>query len=120
MLESGAEQPYSAASGWLNRAIAQLPGATDGLGMALNAHLPLMLRGAVPVGNWSPSLLPVPAPDTVDRLAAMYGQTDPAMAASFASALRGNAMAQGPGNGQFVGLMAAAARFLGPSGKLLL
>ena len=120
MLESGAEQPYSAASGWLNRAIAQLPDATDGLGMALSTHLPLMLRGAVPVGNWSPSLLPVPAPDTVERLAALYGQTDPTMAASFASALRGNAMAQGPGNGQFVGLMAAAARFLGPSGKLLL
>ena len=115
MLESGAEQPYAMDSGWLNRAIAQLPGVKEGLGMALHAHLPLLLRGPVPVGSWSPSTLPAPAPDTVARLAELYAQTDPAMAASFASARRGNALAQGPGNAQFVGLMAAAARFLGPA-----
>ena len=115
VLESGAEQPYGKDTGWLNRAIALLPGAKRGLGMALNAHLPLMMRGTVPVGSWSPSLLPSPPADTVERLAALYGETDPMMAVAFASALRGNTVARGTagqGGAQFAGLMAAAARFL--------
>lgn len=115
MLESGAEQPYGLESGWLNRAIGLVPGGRSGLGMAFNAHLPLMMRGAVQVGSWSPSLLATPASGTIERLAALYAETDPALAAAFATALQGNAMALGPagtGAGQFAGLMESVARFL--------
>jgi uncharacterized protein (DUF1501 family) len=118
MLENGAEQPYALDSGWLNRALALLPGAGRGAAVALNSHMPLMMRGTVPVGSWSPSLLAAPATDTVERLAALYEATDPALALALASALRGNAMVRGAGGlaGAAAGLfplqMAAAARFL--------
>ncbi|MCB0257294.1 MAG: DUF1501 domain-containing protein, partial [Anaerolineae bacterium] len=115
VLENGAEQPYALDSGWLNRALALLPGDGKGLGVALNSHMPLLMRGAVPVTSWSPSLLPPPQRDTVNRLAAMYRDTDPAMAMAFENALRGNALARGPrtpAGGPFPNMMAAAARFL--------
>ena len=116
VLEIGAEQPYALDSGWLNRALALLPGAGKGLGVALNSHMPLLMRGAVPVTSWSPSLLPPPQRDTVSRLAAMYRDTDPAMATAFENALRGNALARSgprtPAGGPFPNMMAAAARFL--------
>ena len=116
VLENGAEQPYALDSGWLNRALALLPGAGKGLGVALNSHMPLLMRGAVPVTSWSPSLLPPPQRDTVNRLAAMYRDTDPAMAMAFENALRGNALARSgprtPAGGPFPNMMAAAARFL--------
>ena len=116
VLEIGAEQPYALDSGWLNRALALLPGAGKGLGVALNSHMPLLMRGAVPVTSWSPSLLPPPQRDTVNRLAAMYRDTDPAMAMAFENALRGNALARSgprtPAGGPFPNMMAAAARFL--------
>lgn len=115
MLENGAEQPYALDSGWLNRALALLPGAGRGLGVALNSHMPLLMRGAVPVTSWSPSILPAPQRDTISRLAALYRDTDPTMAMAFENALRGNALARGPrtpASGPFPNLMAAAARFL--------
>ncbi|MCP5261217.1 MAG: DUF1501 domain-containing protein [Rhodoferax sp.] len=116
VLENGAEQPYALDSGWLNRALALLPGDGKGLGVALNSHMPLLMRGAVPVTSWSPSLLPPPQRDTVNRLAAMYRDTDPAMAMAFENALRGNALARSgprtPAGGPFPNMMAAAARFL--------
>ena len=115
MLENGAEQPYAQDSGWLNRALALLPGAGKGMGVALNSHMPLLMRGAVPVTSWSPSILPPPQRDTIGRLAALYRDTDPALAMAFENALRGNALARGPrtpAGGPFPNMMAAAARFL--------
>ncbi len=115
MLESGAEQPYGYDSGWLNRALAELPGAGRGQGVALQSHMPLLMRGAVPVTSWSPSLLPPPQRDTIVRMAALYRDTDPVLAMAFENALRGNALARGPrspAGGAFANSMAAAARFL--------
>jgi uncharacterized protein (DUF1501 family) len=115
MLESGADRPFALDSGWLNRALALLPGSGSGMAVALNSHMPLLMRGTVPVTSWSPSLLPAPERDTVDRLAALYRGTDPAMAMAFENALRGNALARGPrtpAGGPFPNMMAAAARFL--------
>jgi len=115
MLENGAERPYGLDSGWLNRALALLPGSGKALGVALNSHMPLLMRGAVPVTSWSPSLLPPPQRDTIDRLAALYRHTDPALAMAFENALRGNALAREPrtpAGGPFPNMMAAAARFL--------
>jgi len=118
LLENGSEQPYGLDTGWLNRALAQMPGSGKPLGVALNSHMPLMMRGPAAVTSWAPSLLPPPDGDTVQRLAALYGETDPLLAQNFASAQGANSVAMGSGGGAgggyqaFVGLMTAAAKFL--------
>ena len=124
LLENGSEQPYGLDTGWLNRALAQMPGTGKPLGVALNSHMPLMMRGAAPVTSWAPSLLPPPDGDTVMRLAALYGETDPVLAKNFASAQGANMIAAGSGGGDgggqraLVGLMTAAAKFLtAPDGE---
>ncbi|HXC56693.1 MAG TPA: DUF1501 domain-containing protein [Rhizomicrobium sp.] len=123
LLENGSEQPYGLDTGWLNRALTQMPGTGKPLGVALNSHMPLMLRGAAPVTSWAPSLLPPPDGDTVERLAALYGETDPLLASNFAAAQGANGVAMGTSGGAsgyqaFAGLMTAAAKFLGsPDGE---
>jgi len=127
LLENGSEQPYGLDTGWLNRALAGMPGTGKPLGVALNSHMPLMMRGAAPVTSWAPSLLPPPDGDTVMRLAALYGETDPLLAKNFASAQGANGVAAGSGGGgaggsgaarAFAGLMTAAAKFLtSPDGE---
>ncbi|MEI9995642.1 MAG: DUF1501 domain-containing protein [Rhizomicrobium sp.] len=115
LLENGAEQPYGLDTGWLNRVLARLPGSGKPLGIALDAHMPLMLRGPAAVTSWAPSLLPPPDGDTADRLAALYGETDAGLARNFTAARGANGMAMGgggPGGGAFPGLMSAAAKFL--------
>ena len=124
LLENGSEQPYGLDTGWLNRALAQIPGTGKPLGVALNSHMPLMLRGPAPVTSWAPSLLPPPDGDTVQRLAMLYGETDPVLAKNFANAQGANMIAAGGGGGDgagaraFIGLMTAAAKFLtAPDGE---
>ncbi len=122
LLENGSEQPYGLDTGWLNRALAQIPGSGRPLGVALNSHMPRMMRGSAPVTSWAPSLLPPPDGDTVQRLAMLYGETDPRLAKNFANAQGANMVAGGAGGGDlgaraFIGLMSAAAKFLsGPGG----
>lgn len=119
LLESGGEKPYGMESGWLNRALVAMPGPGKRGGVALNSHMPLMLRGATPVSSWSPSLLAPPQSDTVERLASLYADTDPSLAQAFAAAQGANATARGSGvAGQpFITLVNAAARLLsGPNG----
>ncbi len=122
LLENGSEQPYGLDTGWLNRALAQMPGTGRPLGVALNSHMPLMMRGPAAVTSWAPSLLAPPDGDTVQRLAALYGETDPLLAKNFANAQSANGMAMGGSTGggyqAFVGLMTAAAKFLSaPDGE---
>ena len=124
LLENGSEQPYGLDTGWLNRALTQIPGSGGPLGVALNSHMPLMMRGPAPVTSWAPSLLPPPDGDTVQRLAMLYGETDPVLAKNFANAQGANSIAAGSGGGDgagaraFIGLMTAAAKFLtAPDGE---
>ena len=124
LLENGSEKPYGLDTGWLNRAIAQMPGSGKPLGVALNSHMPLMMRGGASVTSWAPSLLPSPDADTVQRLAMLYGETDPLLAKNFASAQGANMIAAGSAGGDgagqraFIGLMNAAAKFLStPDGE---
>jgi uncharacterized protein (DUF1501 family) len=121
LLEAGSEQPYGLDTGWLNRALTQIPGTGKPLGVALNSHMPLMLRGPAPVTSWAPSLLPAPDADTIQRLAMLYGETDPKLAQSFTDAQGANGVAMGGAGGgyqAFAGLMTAAAKFLGtPDGE---
>jgi len=121
LLENGAEQPYGLDTGWLNRALAQMPATGKPLGVALNSHMPLMMRGPAAVTSWAPSLLAPPDSDTIQRLASLYGETDPQFAANFANAQSANGVAMGgagAGGGYqtFVGLMTAAAKFLSAPG----
>lgn len=50
-LEGGGEQRMS--SGWLNRAVAHIPGRRANEALALGITTPLILRGPAPVGNYA-------------------------------------------------------------------
>ncbi len=75
LLESGGERPYALATGWLGRALA----GTQAKGLALQAAVPLILRGSADVDSWAPSALPDPSPDLLQRLERLY-EHDPALA----------------------------------------
>ena len=66
-LESGAEQRLS--SGWLNRAVEAMPGHRANTALAVGVTVPLMLRGAAPVGTYAPTgYQPLP-PELYARIA---------------------------------------------------
>jgi uncharacterized protein (DUF1501 family) len=121
LLENGSTTPYGLADGWLNRALAGLPGPSKSgraeLGIALAPAMPLMLRGSSPVTSWSPSILPGPSADFVARAGRLYAATDPVLASALSAAAEANGAASGMGGAgaggdAFVTLMSAAAKFL--------
>jgi uncharacterized protein (DUF1501 family) len=118
LLENGSDKPYGLADGWLNRALDGLPPASRAgrkdLGVAVAASMPLMMRGPSPVTSWSPSLLPSPDAGLIARAQALYGASDPKLAAALSAASDAQRQAEGMGRGQdnFPALMTAAARFL--------
>ena len=86
-LESGADQRMD--SGWLNRAVAALPrGASPGgPALAVGVAVPLLLRGATPVGAWAPQSFGQPAPDLYARIADL-NHADPITGPAIAEGLR--------------------------------
>jgi len=124
LLENGTGHPLGARDGWLNRALAALPGLHSGseAAIALAQTVPLVLYGEQPVSSWAPSVLPAVDPDTLERIAAMYRE-DAFFADQFNSAQTTRDMAaevttagssghrRGPG--QFSVLIEAAGKFLG-------
>jgi uncharacterized protein (DUF1501 family) len=89
MLENGMMQPHASQSGWLNRALMNLPSASRAgrqSGVALAQNVPLVLRGAAEVASWSPSVLPDLDQDTMRRIADRYA-SDPLLARRLAEAL---------------------------------
>jgi uncharacterized protein (DUF1501 family) len=82
-MESGVDRRMS--SGWLNRAAGLLPphaGPVD-TALAVGPTLPLLLRGATPVGAWAPQSFAQPEADLYARIAALHHAdpvTGPAMA----------------------------------------
>jgi uncharacterized protein (DUF1501 family) len=72
-LESGADHRLT--SGWLNRAVAAIPGAThdrpEGDALAIGVEVPLLLRGAARVGSWAPHGMLAPPPDLYSQIAAL-------------------------------------------------
>lgn len=117
VLESGGLRAHELDTGWLGRALA----ATGARGLALAPATPLALRGAATVDSWSPSALPAPAPELLDRIERLYAG-DPLLAAAFdrarqlhASAAMGELDARrAPGGrpAQFAALARAAGEFL--------
>ncbi|XOV89669.1 MAG: DUF1501 domain-containing protein [Pseudomonadota bacterium] len=83
-------------SGFLNRAVAALPGVfTNGrpdVALGFGPVLQLALRGPESVGNWSPPSLPSADSDTIARIADLYA-ADPVLGAALANAQSANAMA---------------------------
>lgn len=105
VLESGLTTPHAAPSGWLNRALAQLPGPRREAGVALGANIPLLLRGPCEVTSWSSSKLASVDDDTLTRLSDLY-TGDPVLAARLAEALAADTLVSAQEDGG--GMMSAA------------
>ncbi|WP_407654429.1 DUF1501 domain-containing protein [Bradyrhizobium prioriisuperbiae] len=89
VLESGFAGPGRVQSGWLNRAIENLPrGQRVTSGLAIGPTTPLVLRGAAPTVGWAPATLPQAADDTAMRLLDLYRHRDPQLASSLAQGLQ--------------------------------
>ena len=89
VLESGMTQPHASQSGWLNRALVNLPAAarvSRQSGVALAQNVPLVLRGSAEVASWSPSVLPDLDDDTMRRISERYA-SDPLLSRRLAEAL---------------------------------
>ena len=78
VLESGELHPSGSSTGWLYRALATIPGnrQADEYAMAFGPSIPMVLRGAKPVGAWAPDQLPEPDDDTMARILALYAEDE--------------------------------------------
>lgn len=118
ILETGLNQPVGSATGWLNRTLEVLGGATS-QGIAVGGPLPLSMQGRVPVATWAPSVLREGNDAFIEDLAQLYNM-DPVLADPFTAALtlQEQAMVMGTegnsrrGLAQFEQLFAATGRFL--------
>jgi uncharacterized protein (DUF1501 family) len=91
VLENGTAKPFGRDAGWLSIALAEHAGAGA---VALGPAIPLLLRGPASVTSWSPSAMPVPDPDLLERLAQLY-RNDPLLAQPLAAARHANGMMEG-------------------------
>ena len=66
-LESGADQRLS--SGWLNRAVEAMPGHRPNEALSVGVTVPLLLRGAAPVGTYAPTGYQALPPELYARIA---------------------------------------------------
>ena len=85
LLESGLPKPGASESGWLNRTLAGLTpaGRVDPRGtrvFAVGPVTPLVVRGPAPVLSWSPQRVMPASEDTVQRLLALYRDSDAKLA----------------------------------------
>jgi uncharacterized protein (DUF1501 family) len=93
VLENGSSRPHALQTGWLNRALAQMPGRMPReAGVALGQNVPLVMRGPAAVTSWSPSKLAALDEDTLARITDLYAG-DALLAARLADALAANAIA---------------------------
>lgn len=102
VLESGFPGPGHTATGWLNRALANLPAgervAPHG-GLAVGPSTPLVMRGPAPILGWTPQVLPDPGDDLATRLLDLYDHGDPALASALRKGLEAERLAAGDGMG---------------------
>jgi uncharacterized protein (DUF1501 family) len=103
VLENGSAHPHGLQTGWLNRALAALPGpAQRESGVALGQNVPLVMRGSAAVTSWSPSKLAALDDDTLARITDLYAG-DKLLAMRLADALAADAMAAGEGDDNTAG-----------------
>ena len=74
VLENGLTKPIGTADGWLNRALAALPGSGGERAVAVSQNVPLILRGDAPVMSKSPQNTPDVDEDLLARLADLYSK----------------------------------------------
>ena len=93
VLENGSTVPHALQSGWLNRALAAVPGARSrDAGVALGQNVPLVMRGPAEVTSWSPSKLTGLDEDTLARITDLYAR-DPLLSMRLADALMADRVA---------------------------
>jgi uncharacterized protein (DUF1501 family) len=115
-LESGTDQRLT--SGWLNRAVATMPGAgSQDIALSLGLSAPLVLRGPARVEAWAPeSFGEGPAEDFYTRLLRLSAH-DPLIGPALAEGMKQRGVSPDSGNGgpkqpQEVKLAAAAGKLL--------
>jgi uncharacterized protein (DUF1501 family) len=95
VLENGSPRAHALPSGWLNRALARLPGpAQREAGVALGQNVPLVMRGPAKVTSWSASKLGALDEDTLARITDLYAG-DTLLSVRLADALAADAIASG-------------------------
>jgi uncharacterized protein (DUF1501 family) len=94
LVENGTARPFGREQGWLNVAIGMGDKGASTQGFALGQSVPLLLRGPAQVGSWSPSKMPVPDADLLERLGTLY-RSDPLLGRSFAVAREAQGMMEG-------------------------
>jgi uncharacterized protein (DUF1501 family) len=101
VLEGGYTRPHELQSGWLNRALAAVPGAgrPRDLGVALGQNIPLVMRGPAAVTSWSPSKLTAVDEETLERITDLYA-SDPLLSMRLADALNADSIAGKSAMGQ--------------------
>jgi uncharacterized protein (DUF1501 family) len=93
VLETGGIRAHDTPSGWLNRAIAAIPGVRPGGGgVALGSNVPLVMRGPVEVASWSPTRIAALDEETLARVSDLYAR-DPLLSRRLADALESDVIA---------------------------
>ncbi len=96
VLESGLPGPGNATTGWLNRALENLPKGDRVAklgGLAVGPSTPLVIRGGAPVLGWAPQALPAPGDALAERVLDLYNHRDPVLAAALRKGLDADRMA---------------------------
>jgi uncharacterized protein (DUF1501 family) len=91
LLENGTTSPLGTRDGWLNRALALMGPADRRLGLAVGQTVPLILRGATPVGSYAPQQMPQLDGEFLSRLATLY-QRDAVFGPAITEGLRAQQM----------------------------
>ena len=95
VLENGSLKAHALQSGWLNRALTQLPGRVPReSGVALGQNVPLVMRGPAAVTSWSPTRMTALDEDTLARITDLYAQ-DPLLSVRLADATAADALVAG-------------------------
>jgi uncharacterized protein (DUF1501 family) len=96
LMESGLGAKTHLSDGWLARALVPLQkkGGDRRLALAVGGHVPLVLRGKLPVATWEPPDMKPAAADFTLALARLY-EADPLLGPAFAEGLRASSETAG-------------------------
>jgi uncharacterized protein (DUF1501 family) len=93
LLENGTPRAHGLQTGWLNRALSEMPHQAEReTGVALGQNVPLVMRGPAAVTSWSPSKLTALDEDTLARITDLYA-SDQLLSVRLADALAADAIA---------------------------
>ena len=112
VLESGGTVAYGAGSGWLNRTLQALAPARKVEALAVSGAMPLILRGPVQAGSWSPGGLEGHDQRLPRILADLYAK-DPLLGPALASGLQTQDMAKAAAS--MAQLQANVQTYIGPA-----